>query len=756
MCGISQNNSVYCWARNDQGQLGNNTYADSLLPVPVYTGGVLAGKTIKTMTVGYRHTCVIASDDQVYCWGRGTEGQLGNGIYANSPIPVAVTTSGLLSGKTVKAITAGIYHTCVVASDNKAYCWGYNYYGQLGNTSTSSSSTAVAVTTTGALSGKTLNNFTGAIGAGDYHTCVTATDGLGYCWGRNDYGQLGNNSTTQSTFPVAVVNTGVLSGKNLTTIYGGYSSICALANDNQAYCWGRGTSGQLGNSAASSSSVPVAVYTSGVLSGKTLKSLSVGTYHACAIANNDQTYCWGYNFYGQLGINSQSSSTVPAAVNTSGVLSGKTIKQLSAGYMYSCVVASDNLGYCWGYNLYGVMSTYNNPFAILPVVNTGVLAGKTIKSASIGFYHMCVVASDNLPYCWGYGGYGGIGNNSTSSQFAPAAVSTTGVLSGKTVSAITVGTNGNYTCTIASDNLAYCWGDNAYGQLGNSSTAQSNIPVQVNISGVLSGKTIKQISAGANHACAIASDSLAYCWGSDTYGRLGDNTTTQTSVPVAVYASGVLSSKTILAISAGTYHTCAIASDNLAYCWGYNASGQLGNNSTTQSQVPVAVDTSGVLSGKTIKSISVGNGHSCVVASDNKAYCWGSNSNGQLGNNSYSNSLVPVAVDTSGVLAGKTVTSIAASTQLHTCVTTSEYRAYCWGHDNDGRLGDLTTIQSPVPVAVSTSGIMSGKSIKTISDGYWHSCSITTDDQLYCWGNNLYGELGNKANSVFTVPILMY
>ena len=159
----------------------------------------------------------------------------------------------------------------------------------------------------------------------------------------------------------------------------------------------------------------------------------------------------------------------------------------------------------------------------------------------------------------------------------------------------------------------------------------------------------KQSSASFYHSCAIALNGRAYCWGSGNNGKLGNGSTASYRVPVAVNTSGVLAGKTIKQISAGENHTCAIASDDRAYCWGSNKNGQLGNGSTANSNVPVAVNMFGALAGKTIKQMSVEFSTSCVVASDNKVYCWGNNSKGQLGNGSTANSNVPVAVNTSGV-----------------------------------------------------------------------------------------------------------
>jgi alpha-tubulin suppressor-like RCC1 family protein len=135
----------------------------------------------------------------------------------------------------------------------------------------------------------------------------------------------------------------------------------------------------------------------------------------------------------------------------------------------------------------------------------------------------------------------------------------------------------------------YCWGNNSYGQLGNNSTTDSHVPIAVDTSGVLAGKTLTQISAGLAHACTVDPAGQAYCWGRNSDGQLGNNSTTDIHVPIAVDTSGVLAGKTLTQIAAGYRHTCAVGSAGQAYCWGWNGAGQLGNNSATDSHVPVAV-----------------------------------------------------------------------------------------------------------------------------------------------------------------------
>lgn len=448
----------------------------------------------------------------------------------------------------------------------------------------------------------------------------------------------------------------------------------------------------------------------------------------------------------QLNMDNVTNSSYPASQDAAN--GGKGLSK-STGTVYQYIATTTS--YC--VSATSTAAGSGNSYRITSAnesIQSGVCA-MMWKQISSSQYHTCGIASDDLAYCWGSNGiYGGLGNNSTAGSLVPVAVDRTGVLSGKTIKSISAAVY--RTCAIASDDLAYCWGDNRYGQLGNNSTTESFVPVAVDRTGALSGKTIKSISANGFHTCAIASDNLAYCWGYNFDGELGNSSNTQSNVPFAVDRTGLLSGKTMKSIALGTYHTCAIASDDLTYCWGYSGNGELGNNTNTWSYVPVLVDRSTLLSGKTMKQISLGSRYSCGVASDNLAYCWGLNTNGALGNNSTTESWVPVAVNVAGVLSGKTFKSVAAD-YLSTCAIASDDLAYCWGNNGNGRLGNNSTAQSLVPVQVSISGLLSGKTVSSLTTGYFHGCVIASDSLAYCWGNNALGRLGNNSTVESWVPI---
>ena len=297
-----------------------------------------------------------------------------------------------------------------------------------------------------------------------------------------------------------------------------------------------------------------------------------------------------------------------------------------------------------------------------------------------------------------------------------------------------------FTCALSTTGAVYCWGFNADGELGNNSTTNSSVPVAVGASGVLAGVTVTQITADSGYnACALGSNGAAYCWGKNSDGQFGNNTVTSSSVPVAVATSGVLAGKTLTQVTAGNDLTCALDSTGLAYCWGDDTRGQLGNNSNTTSPVPVAVTATGVLSGVTLTQISAGNAFACALGSTGAAYCWGYNASGQLGNSSTVSSSVPVAVTTTGVLSGVTLTqvtpgaSFACALRAAVPPTAGAWVAAATGkqlHHQQRRAGG---------------GDHTGVTLTQVSAGDTATCALGAAGAAYCWGSNSSGQLGNTA-----------
>lgn len=243
-------------------------------------------------------------------------------------------------------------------------------------------------------------------------------------------------------------------------------------------------------------------------------------------------------------------------------------------------------------------------------------------------------------------------------------------------------------------------------------------------------KRLSAVGEGHNHGCAILSDNKAYCWGEGAWGALGTNSTSDEPVPAPVYTGGVLSGKTIKQIATGDWHSCVIASDDRAYCWGYGNNGELGNGTYNQANAPVAVSTSGVMSGKNITQIATGFNHNCALDSDGKIYCWGQNAYGELGNNSTTISNAPVATSMNE-FGGRRVKQIIAGF-FYSCALTTDGSVFCWGTTENGRIGTgQTSGYSARPVQIS----FGGKKVESISGHATHACAVISGSQgLYCWG----------------------
>jgi alpha-tubulin suppressor-like RCC1 family protein len=343
------------------------------------------------IAVGDAHSCAIASNREVYCWGSGTDGRLGNGMTLASNLPVLVT--GLTDAV---QITAGAAHSCAVKEDGTAFCWGNGLNGRLGDGTTTSSSVPVQVSTLTTVS---------SISAGSQHTCATIASGEAYCWGNGGGGRLGQGATTSSSVPVQVSGL-----TNVARISAGNAHSCAVTTAGSAHCWGTGTNGRLGNGGTASSSVPVQV--TGLTSE--VNSIGVGTSHSCATLSTGGVRCWGNGLLGRLGDGTTNSSNVPVAV-----VGLTNAVRVSAASAHNCALTSNGHVYCWGDGASGRLGNGDVAASSVPVeVKNLRLAESAVAAAA----HSCALIHEGLAYCWGEGGNGRLGNGSTTDFSYPIPV----------------------------------------------------------------------------------------------------------------------------------------------------------------------------------------------------------------------------------------------------------------------------------------------------------------------------------------------
>lgn len=325
-CGIDADGSVACWGNGLVGQLGSGFRTNVLAPV-----FISSGLRFKALAAGFVHTCGLAVDSTAYCWGGDAVGQLGDDGAITDTVPVAVT-----GGHKFVALTIGYQHTCGVVAGGAAYCWGSNSAGELGNGTTSQNPNPAPVPVSGGLS------FT-SLAAGDAHTCGLASDSTAYCWGGNDFGSLGDSSTTSRAVPGPVAG-----GRKFASIGASRYHTCAITGTGDAYCWGNNISGELGDSSGNVMQViPVAVHAGGVR----FTAIVAGYNHTCARATTSDLYCWGGNDNGQVGPNGGAATVVPVPVPVG--LSGSAIV---AGGFHTCAITASG-AFCWGYNQLGQLGS---------------------------------------------------------------------------------------------------------------------------------------------------------------------------------------------------------------------------------------------------------------------------------------------------------------------------------------------------------------------------------------------------------------
>jgi alpha-tubulin suppressor-like RCC1 family protein len=345
------------------------------------------------------------------------------------------------------------------------------------------------------------------------------------------------------------------------------------------------------------------------------RQVSAGVQHTCGVTPDDRAYCWGVNSDGELGDGTTTQRLTPVPV-----LGGLKFRQVSAGQGHTCGVTTDNRAYCWGNNLFHQLGDGTTTTRLTPVPVAG---GLRFRQVSVGDYHTCGwTYPDSRAYCWGFNGWGGLGDGTNADRASPVAVA-----GGRVFRQVSAGFN--HTCAVTPTYEAYCWGLNDRGQLGDSTEVAFRLaPVLV-----AGGHRFAQADAGLRQTCAVTSGGRAFCWGDGRQGQLGNGKTYLSFWPRRV--AGTLY---FTRVSVGNSHTCAETNENRAYCWGINYFGQLGDGTTTTRLTPVAV-----AGGLYFSQVSAGY-HTCGRTPEAVAYCWGDNFAGQLGDGTTTDRLVPTAV----------------------------------------------------------------------------------------------------------------
>jgi alpha-tubulin suppressor-like RCC1 family protein len=419
-----------------------------------------------------------------------------------------------------------------------------------------------------------------------------------------------------------------------------------------------------------------------VLAGPVTR-IDTGDSHTCAVVEIGRVLCWGSNAFGQVGDGRNGLRLVP--VNVNGL--SMNLAAVSAGGLHTCALTSVGGVKCWGNNAYGQLGDGTTTDRVSPVDVVGL--SSSVVAIAAGGFHTCALLIDGTVKCWGNNVAGQLGDGTNTSRSVPVEV--------PDLTSVTALAAGMYfTCSASTLGRVHCWGDNNSGQLGDGTLEERSTPHRVN---ALLDLFITDLAAGEDHICALSSGGLVKCWGANGFGQLGDGTTTKQLQPVDVLGL----SGGVTALTAGNNHTCALASGNTAKCWGSNTYGQLGDGTGVQSLTPVIV---AGLAGNVIK-LSAGGLHTCAEVDGGVLECWGDNWTGQLGNGSTVGSISPVNVP--GISGG--LVDLDAGTYF-TCIVNSVGGAQCWGAHGNGQIGD-----GSLPWNVTPTDVV-GLSIATLTVNY--------------------------------------
>lgn len=649
----------------------------------------------------------------VFSWGTDTSETLGNGTQGNRTAPGPVA-----SGNDFIQVSGGGSHACGVKSDGTAWCWGDDSSGQLGNGSGVTANQSAPYQVAG------LSNVS-KISAGGIHTCALQNNGKIWCWGSNSGGALGTGGSD-------VAEPAEVALSNAIDISAGSFFTCAVTSDGAGWCWGQGGNGQLGNGTGANSATPVRV--SDV---SDFVSISAGGFAACGVTKRGIGYCWGWDTDGQLGNGATAGNqNAPSEID----LPEDFVKISVGGNSTACGLQASGKISCWGQGTFGQMG--NGTTTVTNAVPVEVSDPGPFTDVAVAMATVCATKKSGTVWCWGRDNYRQLGDGDLNSSNATRPVQakvgnayqitagteamfalvdtsvqapkSSGDLNGKFTVAQTE-TNAMHACHIRPNGTIWCWGLEHNGEIGNGGAASETAasPVMVTDPGPW-----YWVSAGLDHTCGIKTDGSAWCWGDDSSGQLGNGGITGDQVS----PSPVVNTNTIpwAQISAGLSSTCAIKADGSLWCWGSDTDGALGNGAGGNSTQPSAV-----ASTLPWTMVSVGYNTACGIKQDSTLWCWGDAYSGKLGNGTTTPNLqspAQIGTDKWRYIVARNDVS---------CGIKTDGSLWCWGLDENGKLGNGATLTAnqTTPSLVAEPGPW-----QTVSSGNYRTCATKVDGTGWCWG----------------------
>jgi alpha-tubulin suppressor-like RCC1 family protein/ankyrin repeat protein len=764
---LKDDGKVLSWGNNTSGQLGTNSSANS--PTAVYVRDHLGNmiSDIKYISTNYNHSVALRDDGTVFAWGENVFGQLGNGTNTNTNHATIVADNFGFSIINIATVEAGKYHTVALKTDGTLLSWGKNSSGQLGIGTNADTYVPTAVRDLG---GSILSNIS-KIAVGAEHTLALSDDGRVYSWGHNYYGQLGDGTTTKRNYPALVQDSNNNTLSNVESIYAGSNYSIAVKSDGTVWTWGHNSSGQLGDGTQTNQALAKQVTGSEEFSFTNIDMIASGHLHNIILRTDNTLITWGDNSSGQLGSGNTDSSIVPIEIKDSSDNILIDIRYVSSNYKHAMALKTDGTILAWGENSdsqLGIGTTTDTTTPTLVIDEEGLnvklfdvspeeeiieeeedpippCADQLVSGTMVatGDRHSLALAIDGTVWSWGDNISGQLGNLTTLNSNIPAKVkdvNDTPITGIKYIS-----TKYRHSLAVRTDGTMLAWGENVFGQLGNGTTANTNHATSVVDANGSLVTDIAKVMVGQYHSLALTTSGRLLSWGKNSSGELGDGTRADKIAPVNVIDSSGNILSGITSVAVGNNHTIALTIDGTVYGWGNNYYGQLGDGTSTNVITPKLLRDANSSIITDVRSIHAGYRYSIIIKTDGTILMFGHNSSGQLGDGTQTDQHLPVQIYGSEDYPLQNIVSMDGG-HLHTAVLRIDGSIITWGNNGAGELGDGTLTNSIVPVMVKDANLESLYQIKSISTSYKHTLALKIDGTILAWGENTYGQLGNATN----------
>jgi alpha-tubulin suppressor-like RCC1 family protein len=726
---------------NAYGQLGDGT------TLTRYAGAFASGYAFPSAVVatanGLYHSAAVLANGGVYCWGRNSAYECGQGATTNVGTPTLV---GSMSSYSAVEVACGTGVTLVSTTTGTVMAFGTNLTGLLGNGSALGTNTSVS----GAVVVMGLTNVQTLV-AGEGHACAIDASGALWAWGDNSKGQFGVGAAgvTSSALVPVLVPSASLGGYRAVEVSCGAAHTAVLTSAPALLTGGLNSLGQLGtatnagtataNPAFAAVAFPASL--SGAVCATYPASVACGPNHTVALLANGTIRTFGANDWGQLGLPTGSAGWSATPIRPTG-LRNRYVTNVNASAATTYVEAvlpreqtSYNAAGTTTISVYAKVRSYGR---------YEMASGEDVLVSGPDSYTTILATKAGAVHAWGNNGAGQLGNGTSTVQLVPVAISSFGSLSN--VSAILAVAGGSsHTVAVDSAGKVHAWGSGGYGELGKGTTVGSVTPAVVSTYGSLaSGATVASVACGANHTVVLDTTGKVHSWGYNNCGQLGNGTSTTAYVPVAI-AYGSIASLTTAAIAAATWNTFVLDTTGKVHAWGLNDYGQLGNSTLTGSSVPLQV-ASGSIATLTIAAVACGTSFALALDSTGNVHSWGQNIYGQLGNNTTTLSTLPIAVSSFGSLATARIVAIACG-QSHSVALDVSGKVHTWGNNAYYQLGNGTTTVSYVPLAISGNGSLTTATIVSIACLSGNTIALDSTGKLHAWGRNDAGQIGRGVTT---------